>query len=149
MQTRKVEPGDWQEWLRMRSSLWPELLVSGPDADSEAEQWLARTDAAVFVAVRPDPDTRLAGFIEIAERPYADGCSTSPVAFLEAWYVDPDLRHTGIGRQLVESGVAWALSRGLREFASDTLVENTAAQQAHQAVGFSEVERAVRYRRSL
>lgn len=131
----------------MRSALWPD---SDPDnALADAQHWLARTDAATFVGTLDAKSLRLVGFVEVGERPFADGCASSPVAFLEAWYVDTDQRHLGMGRQLVDAAAAWAGSRNLREFASDADLENLDAQRAHQSLGFAEVERAVRYRRPL
>ncbi len=35
-----------------------------------------------------------------------DGCRTSPVGYIEGWYVDADLRQHGLGGQLVASGGA-------------------------------------------
>lgn len=144
MMTRSLEAKDVAAWLNMRRALWPD---SDP---ADAEAWRARPDAATFVAVTDGPaGAVLAGFAEAGERPYADGCDSSPVAFLEGWYVEPQYRHQGVGRLLVQAVEAWALARGLSELASDSLLEETAAQAAHQAVGFQEVERAVRYRKPL
>jgi aminoglycoside 6'-N-acetyltransferase I len=50
---------------------------------------------------------------------------------------------------LLRAAEAWARKRGYREFASDVFLDNVASQEAHLALGFSEVERAVRYRKPL
>ena len=143
---RSYRSSDLSEWLRMRRALWPEIAPSDEHAD--AAEWLAREDAAVLVAVRED-GRGLAGFAEVGVRDYADGCETSPVAFLEGWWVDDDARRHGVGSALVAACMAWARAGGLRELASDTLLENLVGQRAHEAVGFAEVERAVRYRMTL
>lgn len=148
MRIRSYAPTDHAEWLRMRRLLWPDIAPAAEAADAAA--WLARPDATVIVAARDaDDGARLAGFVELAERPYADGCDTSPVAFLEGWYVDEDVRRTGVGAALVAAGQAWARERGHRELASDALVDNVVSHRAHAALGFEEVERAVRYRMTL
>ena len=51
-------------------------------------------------------------------RPYAEGCATTPVAFLEAWFVSPERRRRGVGRALVATAEAWARGRGCHEFAN-------------------------------
>ena len=144
MQVRQYQSMDEAEYVRMRSSLWPE--IGDAEAVEDALEWLAREDAAVFVA---DTNRALCGFVEVGERAFADGCNTSPVAYLEGWYVDPEQRRSGVGRLLVEAAADWARTRGYREFASDALLENMESQLAHEALGFAEVERAVRYRRLL
>lgn len=146
MDVRPYTPADDAEWRRMRRALWPH---HAPDLEvSDAAAWRARTDAAVIVAVRPD-GAGLGGFAEVGARDYADGCATSPVAYLEGWYVDPDVRRTGVGAALVRTAEAWARGRGDREFASDALLENVTSQRAHTALGFAEVERSVKYRKAL
>jgi aminoglycoside 6'-N-acetyltransferase I len=130
----------------MRRALWPE--IASDDEAADAARWLAQPDAVVLVAVRPD-GSGLAGFAELGARPYADGCETSPVAYLEGWYVDPDVRQTGVGAALVRAGERWARARGYRELASDALLDNLASQLAHRALGFEEVERAIQYRKAL
>jgi aminoglycoside 6'-N-acetyltransferase I len=142
---RKFEFADWPEWRRMRAVLWPHHTAAEHEADMRV--WLARPDATVIVCVRPSGT--LCGFDEVGLRPYADGCRTSPVAFLEGWYVDLDCRHAGLGRALIEAVEAWACARGLRELASDTLLDNASSQRAHERLGFVEVERAVRYRKPI
>jgi aminoglycoside 6'-N-acetyltransferase I len=130
----------------MRRALWPH---HAPDVDAaDAAAWWARPDAAVLVAVRPGCSA-LAGFAEVGARDYADGCETSPVAYLEGWYVDPDVRRTGVGAALMRAAETWARDQGYAELASDALLENTASQRAHTALGFAEVERAVKYRKVL
>lgn len=146
MKVRLYQPGDSAEWLRMRRALWPHHVAEEEAAD--AADWLARSDAVVLVAERPSGNG-LAGFAELGARPYADGCRTSPVAYLEGWYVDPDAREQGVGAALVREGERWALQQGYQELASDALLENMTSRQAHAALGFSEVERSVKYRKTL
>jgi aminoglycoside 6'-N-acetyltransferase I len=143
---RAYAPGDHAEWLRMRRALFDDLAPGNEEADAAA--WLARPDATVLVAVRAD-GSGLAGFAELAERPYADGCDTSPVGYLEGWWVDADVRRQGVGAALVAAGIAWARARGYRELASDALLDNVTSHRAHEALGFAEVERAVKYRMPL
>ncbi len=89
------------------------------------------------------------GFAEVGLRSYADGCDTSPVAFLEGWYVRPSHRKMNVGTSLVQAAVVWARKWGLKELASDSLLEDSAVFAAHIGVGFEEVERSVKYRMSL
>jgi aminoglycoside 6'-N-acetyltransferase I len=128
----------------MRRVLWPE------QRETDMTAWLERTDAAVIVAERrPANSGRLCGFAEVGERACADGCDTSPVAYLEGWYVDADRRRLSVGAQLIRAVEDWARSRGYRELASDTQLHNVVSQQAHERLGFSETERLVLYRKVL
>jgi aminoglycoside 6'-N-acetyltransferase I len=145
MQIRTYTPTDQSDWLRMRRILWPHMV--NEDEVADAALWLDRSDATVLVAVRTDG--RLAGFAEVGARSYAEGCETSPVAYLEAWYVDEDVRGTGIGAALVRAAESWARARGYTEMGSDALLDNVDSHRAHEAVGFTEVERAVMFRKSL
>jgi len=129
-------PRDWDEWRRMRLALWPD--DGDPD---DMREWNARPDAATFVATRPDGS--LCGFVEIGTRPYAEGCLTSPVPYIEGWYVDHDVRRSGHGRALFEAAERWARGRGYTEMASDALLDNRDSQAAHAACGFEETERVV------
>lgn len=126
------------------------VLFPGHSADEhliDMAEWLERADTGVLVAERPGGG--LAGFAEVGERNYADGCDTAPVAYLEGWYVDPDVRRHGVGAALVRAVEAWAVARGYRELASDALLDNVISQNAHLASGFTEVERSVKYRKAL
>lgn len=148
MNIRPVKRTDRDEWVRMRSNLYPD---SDPEEVDEwlgnAEQSTLRVGVAVFVADRGHG--QLAGFVEIGLRNYAEGCGTTPVAFLESWYVDSDVRGRGLGTMLLRTVEEWARARGLKELASDTTLDNHASLQAHLALGFEEVERQICFRKSL
>ena len=138
---REVRPADRAGYQRMRLLLWPDC------ADSDIDPWLARDDATTFVAERPDGT--LCGFVEVGTRPYAEGCETSPVPYIEGWYVDDDGRRAGVGRSLLRAAEAWARARGHAEIASDASLENTVSHEAHRRCGYAEVERLVAFRKSL
>ncbi|HZS61559.1 MAG TPA: GNAT family N-acetyltransferase [Gemmatimonadaceae bacterium] len=138
---RDYEPGDYAEWLRMRSALWPD------QTEKDMAEWLARSDTAVMVAVRSAGS--LCGFVEVGERTNADGCETSPIAYVEGWYVDPDVRRQRIGARLIAAAETFARSRGYRELGSDTEWHNTVSQAAHRQLGFEELDRVVLYRKVL
>lgn len=146
MEVRPYRPEDHAEWLRMRASLWPGASIASfleemAEAVADPERW------PVFVAARPDGT--LGGFVEASLQPYAPGCDTRPVGYIEGWYVDADLRRTGVGRLLVEAAEAWATSRGCREMASDCEIGNTVSFRAHTALGYREVERVIRFCKRL
>lgn len=141
MRIRRYLPDDYSEWHRMRSALWPDQT----EADMAA--WLARPDAVTVVAEREAGG--LCGFAEAGERAYADGCLTSPVGYLEGWWVDADARRQGVGSALVHAVEAWARARGYHELGSDTAIDNHASQRGHERLGFEEAERLVAYRKVL
>ena len=145
MRIRSIESRDWPEWRRMSEALLPDEPPE--EYEEEMRALLRRDDAAVFVAERPDGS--VCGFVEVGSRLYADGCRTSPVGYVEAWYVDPDVRRSGYGRALLEAADAWALRHGYSEMASDALLDNIVSHEAHIRSGFSEVERVVQFRKSL
>ena len=124
---------DLDEWLRLRIALWPEAQRDELARERDLYTSGAGSHAA-FVARRPGG--ALGGFVEVSLREYAEGCDTSPVGFIEGWYVDVDLRGRGVGRALVGAGEAWALAKGCTEMGSDTEAENVGSQRAHAALGY-------------
>jgi aminoglycoside 6'-N-acetyltransferase I len=129
----------------MRIALWPDEPSAAFDPEMRA--WHENPDARVFVALRPDDS--LCGFVEVGTRPYAEGCETSPVGYIEGWYVDADVRRHGYGRALLGAAEEWARSAGYTEMASDALLDNTVSHRAHGQCGYQEVERLVTFRKSL
>ena len=124
------------------------LFHSSPDdhtADMRA--FAARSDAQVFIAERDDGS--VAGFVEVGARDYADGCDTSPVGYIEAWYVDPDVRRRGFGRALMKAAETWANERGYQELASDAELDNAVSRAVHGRAGFEEVEQIAQFRKKL
>lgn len=87
--------------------------------------------------------------MEVGARPYADGCDTSPVGYIEAWYVDPDSRLRGYGRALLAAAGEWSRARGYTEMASDAGLGNTGSHAAHNRLGYEEVDRVVQFRKLL
>jgi aminoglycoside 6'-N-acetyltransferase I len=146
MLIRHATYSDQAEWLRMRSALWPDCPLE--DHHSEMQEQLddpARY--AVFVVERDDGG--LGGFLEASLRVYADGCRTSPVGYIEGWYVDVDLRQQGWGGELVKAAEQWASARGCTEMASDCELDNEVSWRAHLALGYEEVDRAIQFRKKL
>ena len=129
----------------MRAELWP------GDHTAEVEQHLrdGGTPLLTLVLVADRGDGKLCGFVEIGLRPYAEGCESTPVPFIEGWYVDPDVRGSGVGRALIRAAEAWARANGYREIASDVELDNDASIAAHNALGFEEADRLVCFRKDL
>ena len=130
----------------MRTALWP---VEGHEAEIAAYFESGGSVLLAQVLVAEGPARGLAGFIELGLRTYAEGCDSSPVPFIEGWYVDEDVRRTGVGAALVRAAEEWAREQGYREIASDVELSNEISQTAHRALGYEEVERIVCFRRSL
>jgi aminoglycoside 6'-N-acetyltransferase I len=135
------------DWVALRLSLWPDSLEQ--DERSEAEAMLAHPGQAIAFLARTS-DGEAVGFAEATLRhDYVNGCATSPVAFLEGIFVDPEHRKRGIARLLVQAIEDWAAELGCFEFASDAELHNSISHRMHAALGFEETERVVYFRKRL
>lgn len=129
----------------MRQGLWPDAPVEYLTFDMDDR--LANPNYAVFVA--SDADGGLVAFIEAGLRDYGEGCETSPVGYIEAWYVDEHIRGQKLGRELVYAAEAWAREKGMVEMASDTWLDNEASIAAHWRLGYQEADRLVHFVKRL
>jgi aminoglycoside 6'-N-acetyltransferase I len=145
MTIREIVESDRPDWARLRDALWPGSLS---DHDVETRKYFeSRLELPiVFVA---DVQGRLVGFLELDYRKYAPGCTSSPVPFIEGWYVEPAMQGRKIGRALVEAAEAYARAAGHTEIASDAEFGNAGGIAAHLSVGYDEVERVICFRKSL
>ena len=136
LEVRPVRLDDAPRWTAIRAELWPEAAASHGAEVASYFGGAAADPRAVLVAVR---DGELVGFAELSERAYAEGCSTSPVAYLEGWFVAAEARRQGVGRALVGAAAAWGRARGRRELASDIEEDNELSAAAHRGCGFAEI----------
>jgi len=120
---------------RLRHALWPD----GSEAEHRREIERSFGGGQTAPLLVAEDRSGLLGFAELSIRPYAEGCKTDRVGFLEGWFVIPRARHRGVGRKLVAAAEAWARSAGCTEFASDAEVDNESSAAAHRALGFTEV----------
>ena len=133
---RAAEPGDADAWQRQRCALWPD---ADDDHAGDVEGYFGPGVPGLDRVLIAWAGAEMAGFAELSIRPYAEGCDTRGVGFLEGWYVAPDYRERGVGRALVSAAEQWARSQGCQEFASDAEPDNELGRAAHVACGFEEV----------
>jgi aminoglycoside 6'-N-acetyltransferase I len=141
---REMGPEDHALWAELSHALWPEVprdeLLAG------IVRMTGAPGCRGFLAREAD---RVVGFAELGVRPYANGCDSQPVAFLEAIWVAPEARRRGVGRALIAHLEAVARAEGQTELGSDALLDNAASHAAHRAWGFAETERVVYFRKGL
>ncbi|HZF97934.1 MAG TPA: aminoglycoside 6'-N-acetyltransferase [Pseudoxanthomonas sp.] len=144
---RQARSADAQAWAALRAALWPDEDPSRHLPDIHT--FLANSArAAAFLASTAGGEA--VGFAEASLRfDYVNGTETSPVGFLEGWYVAPAYRRRGIGRALVAEVERWARLKRCSELASDALIGNTDSHRAHEACGLQETERVVYFRKRL
>ena len=146
MLIRSATTADFEAWLCLRAALWPD----SPETDHRREmQDILAKPARLACFIAQASDGQLCGFLEASLREYADGCDTSPVGYIEGWYVEPAVQRQGIGRRLVQAVEAWASQRGCTEMASDCLEDNAVSLSAHLALGYQEAERLIHFRKDL
>jgi len=148
MKIRPAEPADRDDWLRMRHDLWP--LPPGENEGNHAEDidaYFAGFRSGLILVADMEPG--IVGFLELGSRDYAEGCGSSPVAYVEGWWVDEEHRASGVGRALIEAACDWARDEDFSEIASDAEWDNEGSQAAHLAVGFEEADRVVCFRKTL
>ncbi len=143
---REREPRDRPGWIRLRAELWPDLSLEG---HVEEVRRLEEQGGLSAVWVAESDDNELVGFLELGLRSTAAGCLSSPVPYVEGWYVRDFLRGQGVGRSLMELAELWARKHHYPEIASDSAWDNDLAETAHSDAGFIPVERVICWRKVL
>jgi len=141
---RRVLQEDKIEWLRMRKGIWPEA----PDEylNFDMDDNLVNDD--YFVIFACDGDKPI-GLTEARIKDYGEGCETSPVGYLEGWFVQEEYRGKGVVWVMTQAAENWVREKGCTEVASDTWLDNEPSIRAHLKMGYDEVERLVHFVKQL
>jgi aminoglycoside 6'-N-acetyltransferase I len=143
-------PDDLAAVVQLCAALWTDQ--SAGDLEPHMAATLAgrpwsTLPLVVFVA---EIENALVGFVEVGLRSHAEACDgRRAVGFIEGWYVQPQHRRHGIGRALIACAEQWSREQGAVELGSDTWIDHQASIDAHSALGFEIVERAVHFRKAL
>jgi aminoglycoside 6'-N-acetyltransferase I len=146
-EVRLIGRVDLPAWCRMRGDLWPDAAAGELTLEAEAYFDGASSLQAVFLCIAASGEPL--GMLELSLRSVAEGCQSTPVPYVEGWYVVAEARGRGVGRALMAAAEAWARERGYAELASDAVIDNLPSLRAHVALGFVEVERAIHFRKDL
>ncbi len=123
---RPAETGDIAAWLRLREALWPDAVN-----EQDIAHYFADSSPGVTFLAASDENC-IVGFAEVSvRRDWVEGCTTSPVAYLEGLFVEPAFRRRGVARQLIAAVESWAKEEGLTELGSDTEIGNTTGEHVH------------------
>jgi aminoglycoside 6'-N-acetyltransferase I len=149
MNIRPLQSADFDAWVAMRHALWPDHHAA--ELRDDAARMLAG-DPTPYLKIRTfvaEDCGRLCGFLEASLRGCADRCYSSPVGYIEGWYVTPEVRGKGIGAALVQAAEDWARGEGCTEMASDAHADNEPSRKAHRALGYDESRPVVQFRKQL
>ncbi len=139
MRIVRAEEKDREQWLEMRTALWPDCRRA--ESSEEITSILKGDRQATFLALCDDGTA--SGFVEVSRRDYVEGCRSSPVGYLEGIYVCPASRKRGIGRELIRVSEQWAQQQSCTEMGSDTGLDDTQSISFHAALGFRETDRQI------
>lgn len=138
---RPYRPTDWHEWHRMHRALFPDT----PEPEVWMHAFLKRPVAIVFVA---DLGPQCCGYISItAQAPFCPGPSARPFGYIEAFWVDPEFRAKGVGRELQKAACVWARVHGFDELGADIVVGNDLSLEVHEKLGYERVESVTHVRK--
>ena len=145
MRIVEVTRGRFPDWKRLRESVYEGLEESFHD--EEMEILFSSSEAASFLGLSDNGE--VIGMLELSLRNFVDGCLGGPVGYVEGIYLTPDHRGQGLGRELLEFAAEWCRSKGCREMAADSELDNVNAQQFLAGNGFEETYRVVEFKKPL
>jgi len=143
---RETTDQDLFAWLRLRQALWP---GSSPEQHRLEMTRLRRQRSTTLVLLAVDGAGEAQGFVEVSLQVAAVGCHSSPVGYLEGFFVTEEARNSGMARTLVEAAEEWARSKGCREMASETQVDKEISRTVHRRLGYDEVATHVHFHKRL
>lgn len=132
------------DWLNLRKAVYTDLEDSFHS--SEISRFLNNPELNCFLHYI---ENEVTGFIEVTLRNIVDGCRSSPVGYIEGIFVKPSFRNKGIAKNLLDTATEWCIEQGCTELATDSELENIAAQKFHLNMGFEETYRIVEYKKKI
>ena len=136
-------------WLAMRAKLFDDEDPALLDEEARQIAQLGTLKSQPFQCLLAFDADSPVGFIELTIRSSAEECMTSPVLYIEGWYVEPTHQGNGVGRLLMDAAFEWGREHGCREAASDARPDNTGSINAHHAIGFEDAGVIHCFRRSI
>ncbi len=119
------------------------ILLLWPDTEEKFDEIIMSKNNHFCGAFLGD---KIIGFINYSIRyEYVNGSSISPVGYLEGIYILEEYRRNKVATKLVDFVYEQLKSKGYKELASDTLLDNYEGQEFHKSIGFKERERVVYY----
>jgi ribosomal protein S18 acetylase RimI-like enzyme len=88
---------------------------------------------AIFVAERAGT---IGGYVYAAVEPRSWKELRDVAGFIHDIVVDPGARRSGVGRRLIETAVAWLVTRGVPRVVLWTAEQNQEAQRLFEQLGF-------------
>ena len=136
---------DSKTLAHMARKIWGNDSVE--ELEKEFDEFVSNPEMASFIKY---VDEKPVGFANVSIRyDYVEGCETSPVGYLEGIYVEDCYRNNNFARELVIACEDWVKNKGIKEFASDCELTNLGSLAFHLAIGFSEANRIICFKKDI
>lgn len=132
-------------WADFRRKLYGD--TDAAILEAELDELIATQRVYAFLVWTADEQA--IAFLELSQRNMVDGCTTSPVAYLEGIYIVEAFRAKGLGKALIDFCKKWAKTNGMTELATDSSLHDVTAQKFHVRMGFQETERIVQFKMTV
>lgn len=142
---KQAEITDLTVLSQLAIHMWQDSTVS--EIEEDFKQVINNDNAIVFIKFS---DEKPIGFAQCQLRTdYVEGTETSPVGYLEGIFILEEYRHKGYAKELLNACEKWAKGKNCLEFASDCELGNHSSYKFHMAVGFTEANRVICFKKSL
>lgn len=142
---KQAEITDLTVLSQLAIHMWQDSTLS--ELEEDFKQIINNDNAVVFIKL---VDEKPIGFAQCQLRTdYVEGTETSPVGYLEGIFILEEYRHKGYAKELLNACEQWAKGKNCLEFASDCELDNHISYKFHMAVGFTEANRVICFKKSL
>lgn len=142
---KKAEIKDLSSLAHMAVKMWQDSSVLG--LEEEFKEIIHNDNAVVFIKF---VDEKPIGFAQCSLRfDYVEGTQTLPVGYLEGIFVLEQYRSNGYAKDLLMACEQWAKEKNCSEFASDCELDNHNSYKFHTAVGFTEANRIICFKKHI
>lgn len=142
---KNAEKKDTSVLAHMAVKMWRDSSVL--ELEEEFKEIIHNDNAVIFIKI---VDEKPIGFAQCQLRfDYVEGTQSSPVGYLEGIFILEEYRHKGYAKELLMACEQWAKEKNCSEFASDCELDNHNSYKFHTAVGFTEANRIICFKKHI
>lgn len=142
---KNAEKKDTSVLAHMAVKMWQDSSVL--ELEKEFKEIIHNDNAVIFIKI---VDEKPIGFAQCQLRfDYVEGTQSSPVGYLEGIFILEEYRHKGYAKELLMACEQWAKEKNCSEFASDCELDNHNSYKFHTAVGFTEANRIICFKKHI